>query len=170
MLSLPIRDFQANAAKPGSVDATQDSPLPPRCSLPNAVKKTKSHHPSSCIFCPTLSNPIHHHEGEKDNIYAFLFTTQVSRSTLVTTATGFDSALLPSLFSVTTAALFHSRNLLSVDSGVSSVISTNLRFLPFSLASPPAISRGSVTTSSRRPKSNMTSLTGLLADARPEDT
>ena len=53
------------------------------------------------------------------------FTNQPNRSTFVTTATGFIQS---SSRSVTTAALFHSKNLDSALSGVSSVISTNFRF------------------------------------------
>ena len=50
------------------------------------------------------------------------FTIQDSKSTLVTTAIGFDRPpLSASPGSVTTAALFHSKNLLSADKGVSRV-------------------------------------------------
>ncbi|KKA17386.1 hypothetical protein T310_8776, partial [Rasamsonia emersonii CBS 393.64] len=108
----------------------------------------------------------------------FWCSSQVRRSTFVATATGF---IVPSLsLSVTTAALFHSKNRFSTLSGVSHVISMNLRFLPrgflrpvvfegspFSLESIARMSRGSVTTSVSFEKSNMTSETGVFPVARP---
>lgn len=106
---------------------------------------------------------------------------QVKRSTLVTTATGFISPLCtgpppPSSLSVTTAALFHSKNRLRACSGVSNVISINLLpFLASLLAAPTASPSGlrsptvpnPVTTSLVLPNSNMSFFTSVSALARP---
>lgn len=107
--------------------------------------------------------------------------SQVKRSTLVTTATGFISPLFtgpppPSSLSVTTAALFHSKNRLRAFSGVSKVISTNLLpFLASLLAAPTASPSGlrsptvpnPVTTSLAFPNSNISFFTSVSALARP---
>lgn len=102
-------------------------------------------------------------------IYSFpCLTIHVNKSTFVTTATALVS---PSTLSVTTAALFHSKNLFKSLNAVSFVISTNCLFPPFSSFPTPNVSicslPRSVTTSLSLRKSNMTSSTGDLGEARP---